>query len=225
MNPVVESALAASFLSKVPRELIEPVFAQGVLIPAHAGLIVSEEQARGQIALVVSGLFRCFARSKQGRQVTVSYCREGDLLGLTASFVGPCPMGVQALMVGSCWVMPSEALMKAASADARLAFALAQDCARMTYDMLQEVSDTVFGTVRQRVARHLLDLVVEGPPEAPLVAPISQQELANAVGTVREVVSRVLSAFRSEGLVRASPAGLEVLDATQLYEQSQVSAE
>lgn len=225
MNPVVEPALAASFLSKVPRELIEPVFAEGVLVPASPGQTVDEEQSRGQIGLIVSGLFRCFARSRQGRQVTVAYSRQGDLLGLTAAFVGPCPMGLQALTPGSVWVMSADTLKKAALADARLAFALAEESGRMTYDMLQEVSDTVFGTVRQRVARHLLDLVVEGPPEAPLVAPISQQELANAVGTVREVVSRVLSAFRSEGLVRATQAGVEVLDATQLYEQSQVSAD
>jgi CRP/FNR family transcriptional regulator len=100
--------------------------------------------------------------------------------------------------------------------------ALAEESARSNYDTLDEFAEAAFGTVRQRVARHLLDLVVQGPDDGPLLAPISQQELANAVGTAREVVSRVLQVFKTEGLVRPTQAGLEVLDATELYQQSQV---
>jgi len=37
------------------------------------------------------------------------------------------------------------------------------------------------------------------------------------------VVSRVLQVFKTEGLVRPTPAGLEVLDAAELYQQSQVT--
>jgi CRP/FNR family cyclic AMP-dependent transcriptional regulator len=223
MNPAIEPAVAASFLSKLPRELVEPLLAEGTLAEVPTGLVISVEQVYGQVALVVSGLFRLFARAKSGRQVTVSYSREGDLVGLTSALTGPCRMGMQSLSAGSLWVMSGEVLKRHALADARLAWALAEVSAQGTYDLLEELADTTFGTVRQRVARHLLDLVVEGPPDAPLVAPISQQELANAVGTVREVVSRVLQVFRSEGLVRATQAGLEVLDATQLYQQSQVT--
>jgi hypothetical protein len=50
------------------------------------------------------------------------------------------------------------------------------------------------------VARHLLDLASERAPE--LVAPVNQQLLAEAVGTVREVTVRALGELRAAGVVR-----------------------
>jgi len=223
MHPAVAPALAASFFSKLPLEIVEPLFAQGAYVATPAGLVVTVDQAQRQVAIVLSGLFRCFVRSKNDRQATVAYSREGDMIGLSSLLVGTCRMGLQGLTAGAVWAMPGEAVKQAAMRAPQLAWALAEESARSTYDLASEVADTTFGTVRQRIARHLLDLVVEGPPEAPLVAPVSQQELANAVGTAREVVSRVLSALRSEGLVRTTQAGVEVLDATQLYQQSQIT--
>jgi len=222
MHPDVERALAASFWNKLPREPVEAMFAEGMLAEVAAGFLIGEAQAQGQVALVVSGLFRMFARAKSGRQVTVSYAREGDMIGLTSALNGPCTMRMQSLSAAQLWVFSADALKRHALANSQLAWAVAQAAARNTFDVLEELADTTFGTVRQRVARHLLDLVVEGPDNGPLLAPISQQELANAVGTAREVVSRVLSAWKTEGVVRPTPAGLEVLDATQLYQQSQV---
>lgn len=222
VDPDVERALAASFWSKLPREPVEAMLSEGMRADATAGLIVTEEQAHDQCALVLSGLFRMFARAKSGRQVTVAYAREGDTIGLISALAGPCRNGMQAMTASSVWIFSGATLRRHALADARIAMALAEDNARANIEMLNELADTAFGTVRQRVARHLLDLVVEGPDHG-LLAPISQQELANAVGTVREVVSRVLTVLSKEGLVRVTQAGLEVLDATQLYEQSQVT--
>jgi CRP/FNR family transcriptional regulator len=75
--------------------------------------------------------------------------------------------------------------------------------------------NNVFLSVRQRVARHLLDLAVQEQP-AGLVVHASHQDIADAIGSVREVVSRVIRELRTEGLVTRSgdtivlpnPAGL-----------------
>jgi CRP/FNR family cyclic AMP-dependent transcriptional regulator len=56
--------------------------------------------------------------------------------------------------------------------------------------------------VRQRVAAHLLDLAsAQQHPSGRLVARVSQQELANAAGSVREVVARTLRDLRVAGIV------------------------
>jgi CRP/FNR family cyclic AMP-dependent transcriptional regulator len=222
VNDAVERALASSFWSKVPRALIEPLFAEGQIVPVKAGLMMTGSDTN-LIALVLGGFFRMFVRSKSGRQVTVSYAREGDTLGITSALGGPCTMGLQALSDGAAWAFTSDVLQRHCLADARLAWAVACESARRTHEMAEELADNAFGTVRQRVARHLLDLVIEGPDNGGLLAPISQQDLANAVGTVREVVSRVLVAFKTENVLRTTSAGIEVLDATRLYEQSQIA--
>jgi CRP/FNR family transcriptional regulator len=73
--------------------------------------------------------------------------------------------------------------------------------------------------VRQRVARHVLDLASESQTSRELVATVSQAELAAACGTVREGVARVLRDLRGEGLLEtrrgeirvAAPAALAAI--------------
>jgi CRP/FNR family transcriptional regulator len=78
--------------------------------------------------------------------------------------------------------------------------------------------------VTQRVASHLLDLAtMPQRPEAPLVSEVSQQELADAVGSVREVVARALRDLRAAGTVATSTDRIEILDPVRLHEQSLVS--
>jgi hypothetical protein len=48
----------------------------------------------------------------------------------------------------------------------------------------------------------------------------SQQELADAVGSVREVVARVLRDFGVDRLVAASPDSIHILGPAGLHEQS-----
>jgi CRP/FNR family cyclic AMP-dependent transcriptional regulator len=214
----VVRALKASFWSQFPPEVAEAVFATAVTIDFPAGHVIEAQTGEGNIALVVDGLIRMFVRGKNERQATVRYCRTGEMLGLTALLAGPCHMGIQMITAGTLFGMPGEILRGHAMADARIAWAIAQDEAHRTYELAEEMVENTFGSVRQRVARHLLDLVVgEGDR---LVAPISQQQLANAVGTVREVVSRVLVTFKGEGLLRVTPDGVEILNATELYAQS-----
>lgn len=49
-----------------------------------------------------------------------------------------------------------------------------------------------------------------------MVARASQEELAEAAGTVREVAVRVLREMREEGLVRTRRGAVELLDAARL---------
>lgn len=58
---------------------------------------------------------------------------------------------------------------------------------------------------RRAAVRHLLDLAA-CEPDGRLVTPVNQQDLANGVGSVREVVARILEELRAASLVRTSPA-------------------
>jgi CRP/FNR family cyclic AMP-dependent transcriptional regulator len=77
------------------------------------------------------------------------------------------------------------------------------------------------------VARHLLDLASAGAQEGTsgrgpgqeLAARVSQQELADAVGTVREVVVRVLRELRTDGVVRTERDRIVLLDPDRLIQE------
>lgn len=220
---IYDNAIAAGFWCKLPRDTVDKLFATGTDVEVPSGLILPVDSAYGKVAIIMGGFMRMFAKAKSGRQLTISYAREGDTIGLTSALSGMCKTGLQAMSGTTLWVLEATQVRRCALEDARLGLALAEEASRRNYDVIEELAENVFGTVKQRVARHLLDLVIPDPAAGGnLVAPISQQELANAVGTVREVVSRVLQQFRNEGVVRATHGGVEVLDATRLYDQSQV---
>ena len=113
------------------------------------------------------------------------------------------------------------ALADAARRDGRVGWMLAEELNRRLYENLEQTAVNAFGTVRQRVALHVLDLASEQQgPSGPLVASVTQQELADAVGSVREVVARVLRELRAAGLLATTAAGVRVLDATGLHDQT-----
>jgi CRP/FNR family cyclic AMP-dependent transcriptional regulator len=93
-----------------------------------------------------------------------------------------------------------------------VAWPLAQEVTGLLYGVLDAFAGTAFGSVRQRVARHLLDLATARQRDARLVAAVNQQALADAVGTAREVVARTVHDFRAAGLIETSREGIVLLD-------------
>ena len=127
-------------------------------------------------------------------------CAGRDVLGIAVLVGGPADVGVQTLAESSLFRIDSRTLTAAAHRDARVSWALAEELNRRLYESLQQTAINAFGSVRQRVAAHLLDLAsAQQRPGGRLVACVSQQELADAVGSVREVVARVLRTSASTG--------------------------
>jgi CRP/FNR family transcriptional regulator, cyclic AMP receptor protein len=168
------------------------------------------------MGLVVTGLFRVYMTSPEGRQVTVRYARKGDVLGTPVMVGGPVSVRVQSLTESAILVLNPHALQELGKTDARVAWAIAEEVTRRLYAAIAEIAGNTFGTVRQRVVRHLLDLAAEQQRGRSLVAPVSQQDLADAVGSVREVVARILRDLRREKLVDTGVDGIAILDPSRL---------
>lgn len=84
------------------------------------------------------------------------------------------------------------------------------------------VERITFGNVRQRLAQSLLDFAELAGGNA-FALPETQEQLAVRLGTVREVVSRNLGRFQSEGLIRLARRDLEIIDVKGL--QAEASTE
>jgi CRP/FNR family transcriptional regulator, cyclic AMP receptor protein len=217
-DPEVAAAIARSFIGRLPAGLVAELLGAGDRVDVPAGSTIYRSGEAPRTLLVVRGLLRVYMASPEGRQVTVRYAREGDVLGIAVLVGGPADVGVQALDRSRLFRIDSRVLTAAARRDAGVAWALAEDLNRRLYDTLQQTAINAFGSVRQRVASHLLDLAsAQQRPLGELVAQVSQQELADAVGSVREVVARVLRDFRVAGLVATSTDSVRILDATKLH--------
>ena len=201
----------------LPIRTIESLIAGGRVVDFASGGTVYTEADAEQLAILIHGLLRVYMLAGDGRQVTVRYVRSGDLLGVPALVAGPAPVFVQAVTSGSAFSFDVDHVKRAARNDASLAWALAEESVHRLYDVLEELAGNTFASVRQRVARHLLDLATSRPDASrTLTASVNQQDLANSVGSVREVVARVLADLRAEHLVRTSPGRVEILDPVRM---------
>jgi len=206
--------------ASVPIGTIESLIEGGRVVEFPTGHTVYTEADAERLAVVLQGLLRVYMHASDGRQVTVRYVRAGELLGVPALIGGPAPVFVQAVAAGAAFFFDIARVKRAAHQDALLAWALAEESVHRLYDVLEELAGNAFASVRQRVARHLLDLAASRPAErGQLTALVSQQDLANSVGSVREVVARVLAELRVEGLVRTSPGRVEILDPIRMSRQ------
>lgn len=187
------------------------LLASASVLDVPAGSVLYRDEERARTALVVAGLVRVYLTAADGRQITVRYAKSSDSLGIPMAVGGPVAVSAQAITDARLLVLDSARIRSFALSDPHLAWSLAEEVTRLLAGVLDAFAGTAFGTVRQRLARHLLDLAAERQHDADLLAPVTQQALADAVGTAREVVARTLRDFRDAGLVRPTRHGIAVL--------------
>src|SRR5215212_347403 len=212
-------ALRDSFLSVLSPDSLAKLLVDAMRLDIPAGGVLYREGESPRLALVLGGLIRVYLTSPAGRQVTVRYARRGEVLGAPVAVGGSVDVGVQALVDSTLVMLNVRTLRDLAQSDARVAWAVAEEVTRRLYAVLEAFAGSAFGTVRQRVARHLLDLAAERQRGSKLLAPVSQQDLADAAGTVREVVARVLRDLRDAGLVETTRSGVLITDPAGLHDQ------
>lgn len=210
----MRAAIEKSFLAKLPAATLERLLAGAVLEEVAAGTTTYRAGGEPHPSLIVSGLFRSYFAGPDGRQVTVRYARTGDVLGVVLAQGGPAPLHVQTLTDAERLRLDIETLRDGARHDPDVAWAMLGEITNTVHDLWHELAAMAFASVPQKVARHLLEIAAreQEAEGGVLVAHVSQQELADLVGSVREVVARALRELRDERIVRVTRGGIEVVD-------------
>ena len=216
VTPELISALAQSVLVDVPPDDLRRLIETARIEQLAAGAYLWRSGDRPVCGLVVSGLLRMFMQSTDGREVTWRYARPGDLPGvalvlLRRTGAAPRVIGGAEALIDTTMLYFDVALMRStAQISAPLARALGAQMALFYYDVIAGFSEAAFGSVRQRVARHLLHVAIRRRQS--LYVGLSQQKLADAAGTTREVTARALAAFRNEGLISTGRGSIQLID-------------
>ena len=171
------------------------------------------------ICVVVDGLVRTYLSSAAGRQLTVRYSRPGDIVGTTTVFTRQLVnSAVQAITASSVLVLRPDTVRALARSDVALANVLLVDIAERAAAYISALAHTTLSSLRQNVVRHLLDLAMRDADNSHLVVRLSQQELADYAGTVREVVGRILRDLKDEHLVTTGRDEIVLLDPERLHD-------
>jgi CRP-like cAMP-binding protein len=205
----VEDAILASFLGDLPKRMVEEILtAPSVIqVPPRATLLRPGDT---RLWLLIEGLVRISVHSAEGRQLVVHHAVPGETIGLSSIFAAESSESAQAL--GDCRLLPLdwEQVRAMTARDPGTARAAAMEVTSRLRSELETTALSNHRSVRERVAGYALDLLARMPGEA-VTLPLSQQELADAIGASREAVARSLAVLRTLGAVATGACRLRIL--------------
>lgn len=170
-----------------------------------------------EVSVVASGLLRAFIADGTGRQLTIAYLGPGDGLALAHLAGRRYPTAFQAIVDSNILVVGNERTRHLQHTFPALGWRIAQELAVRMDDLEEEIARIGFGTLRHRLAYHLLTLTADAPQ-----LPVHLIRLATAVGSPREVVSRTLSPLVDDGAIRLNSSGITVTDRQRLQEHARL---
>ena len=218
LDEIASEGIRTGFLFALPGAAVETLLTEAIRMDVPAGSLIYRGEESPRVFVVLDGLVRVFLSSPEGRQVTVRYARQGDVAGLALVLGGPAPESIQAMTNASVVAFRVQTLRSLIASDPGVASACAEELTRQLYRALGDLSEQAFWSVRQRLVRQLLDLA-SMRAGSKLVVAASQQELADGVASVREVVTRNLHQLQDEGLIAISRDEIVVLDPGRLAEE------
>lgn len=209
--------LSSSFLGRLEAPLRDAIGQRAVVHHHRSGDTVVSETDGQWTGIVVEGMARVFLRTPSGRQVTLRHAHAGSSIGIGSLFGDA---GVSAQAVTDCTVLQLDHAQVVALAErhAALTAAIARELSSRLYETYHEIVLREQGTLRQRLARQLLHFAGEIDPDRPLVLPMSHEDLAEAVGSAREVVTRHLSRFQAERMLALERGQITLTDPIRLDE-------
>jgi CRP/FNR family transcriptional regulator, cyclic AMP receptor protein len=211
------AALAASQLSALPDDTLAALVTGSAFVDVPAGAVFLRLGGPAFACVVIEGLVRTFLVSADGRELSVRYSRSGDVNGVTALFARPLSnISQQAVTDSRVLLLRTETAVDLAARDVGLANVFLRDLAERSASYIHALASTTLSPLRENVVRHLLDLAGVDD-RGRLVARVTQQQLANHVGTVREVVGRLLRDLREQGLVLTGRDEIVLVDAERLH--------
>ncbi len=210
-----ESELAFLAQGAVPRRFSpgETVFSEG---EPCAGLYVVE-----------SGHIRIFKSSASGREQVLSIDGPGSSVAEVPVFDGGnYPASVTAVDHATLLFISKQDFQALCLAHPQVALKVLRVVGARLRRLVGIIEELSFTTVRHRLASFLLRLArTEGkrtPDGVEVALPASNQELASQIGTVRELISRNLSRFQSEGLVKIEGRSVIIHDQKALEAELQL---
>lgn len=190
---------------------------QAVVVDVPRGTqLATEGDAAEKFGVVVAGKARVFSLSPDGRRITLESVGVGEpLAALAALSGGRYPFNVDAATPGTVAWLPSKILLDLVASEPAVARDLISDLAGRVVHFTSVVQ-TLTLDVPSRLARYLFQRALQtgrATPEGLRVdLGMRKNELAEALGTVPETLSRAFAKLKAEGILTVRGSAVTILD-------------
>ena len=168
------------------------------------------------LVIVRSGQLRAYILSPDGREITIGRLTEFDVSLLSASCVMPdmqFNVMIEAEKDSEFWSIPA-CLFKNLVDESLAVSNYSRNLLSSNFSELMWLMEQImWKSFDKRLAAFLLE---EAQLEESALLKITHEKIANHMGTAREVVTRMLRYFQSEGMVKLTRGTIELADEKRL---------
>ena len=201
LTPAQQSRILGSVMSRTVKK--------GTVI--HNG----SEECTG-LLLIKSGQLRAYILSEEGREITIYRLFDRDMCLFSASCMLRSiqfEVVIEAEKDTELWIIPSEVYRGIMEESAPAANYTNELMAARFSDVMWLIEQIMWKSLDKRVADFLLE---EASIEESRELKITHEAIANHLGTHREVITRMLRYFQSEGMVQLSRGLVRITDEEKL---------
>lgn len=208
------SGLDAAALNLVVRSAVRRIYDPGQVI------LIEGEPGAG-LYVVESGWLKTVKIGLDGREQMLHTLGAGDVFNAVGVFTdAPAQATVSALEASAVWIVQREILLGLMDEHPALARQVVKDLAGRVMHLIRMVEDLSLRSVEARLARLLLEQAEGESVQRRRWA--TQAEMASRLGTVPDVVNRVLRKLSEEGMIHVERHQIQILDKEGLRNIAQV---
>lgn len=224
LSVALEVLRACRLWSEASEVAVRGLLDAAVIRDVEAGEVLAEAGAPADsFGVLLAGEARVYHLGMDGRRMDFEILKASEPLAAIAALAGGrYPAFIEAIEPSTVAWLPRSALFELLEREPRVARAIITDLASRLVDFSSQVQ-TLRLDVPSRVAGHLLHLALSSGTKSQggveFVLGRSKADVAAAVGTVPETLSRALAKLAEEGIIKVEGQKITVLDVRSLAER------
>lgn len=224
-TPDVRTVLAqVALFENLPSTTLDALAREARLKHLSLGEILFLEGSEPEgLHVIAEGAIKLFKTSETGREQILVVERRHAPIGEVPLFDGhPLPATAMAVEPATIIFIPRPSFERLTREHPEMTGNIVRVLARRLRSLINLVEELSLKEVSGRLARVLLeeaDAVQPGATRPSYALRATNQELASAIGTVRELVSRTLGRFRDAGWIELAGRHITILDRAALEDE------
>ena len=187
------AAADANEADRLPAPLLDRLSRRGGSRSFAANaILINEGDATDSLYVVLSGRVKVYASSDSGRDIVLAELGPGEYFGELSLDGARRSVSVQTLEPTRCCVVQGADLHRLVGEEPEFAVHLTHKLMRMVRRLTEQVKSLALQDVYGRVARLLFELSDTDGAQRVVRHKLTQQDIADRVGSSREMVNRIM---------------------------------
>ncbi len=183
-------------------------------------ILFLEDNPAQTVFIIKSGMIKVSKSLEDGREQILRILRSGDILGFEAIYEDTYSATAEALSDAELCCLNKERFLYLLETSARLSLKMMKALGKELEEARSQIRDLGLKSAREKMATFLLSQISSshgtGNKGQKLILELSRQEVSEMVGLSQETVSRILSEFKKDKIIKTDRKEIVILKPDKL---------